>query len=115
MIRYRVLRIVFGYIWAAGLLLIGTWLWRVPALHAVEGNSESARFYVTRTLALAGWAGGLFVFMWLVADVMFPKAPLLATALARVLAAVAFWACIVFLCSHYHVQIAAWGSWGAAG
>ena len=115
MIRYRVLRIVFGYIWAAGLLLVGTWLWRVPALHAVEGDSESALFYVTRTLAMAGWAGGLFVFMWLVADVTFPTAPLLATALARVLAAVAFWACIVLLCSHYHAQIAAWGSWAAAG
>jgi len=65
----KLTRCVFGYVWAASLLLAGGWLWQhreVLPDHAMFLNS----------LAVLCMAGGVFVFMVLVADELLPDAPL---------------------------------------
>lgn len=77
----RPLRIALGYVWALALMLIGLWLWEQhgqPVHHPntwLEMADPLVWSHIARSLAIFAIAGGGFVFMFLVADDLCPKAP----------------------------------------
>ncbi len=77
----RALRIVLGYLWSVVLLLIGVWLWRhhaeiIAGLGGVLGDDPVVLMRLARCASVFAVSGGLFVYMFLVADDLCPNAPM---------------------------------------
>ena len=77
----RPLRLALGYVWALVLMLIGLWLWDQRGQPVFDhtgwlGVADPVICsQVARSLSIFAIAGGLFVFMFLVADDLCPKVP----------------------------------------
>ncbi|WP_428389691.1 hypothetical protein [Mucisphaera sp.] len=80
----RAVKGLAGLLWAGGLMLMGLWLWEHFGDRSMEG----------RLLSLSALAGGLFVFMWMVADDVFPASNEVVTGFLKALVGVIFWASI---------------------
>ena len=79
----RPLRLGLGYVWSASLLLFGLWLWEqrtevVLPLMGWAGTGDLRTWeQIVRGFAVFATAGAQFVFMFLVADDLFPNTPLM--------------------------------------
>jgi hypothetical protein len=87
-IRWRwlawVLTVVLGATWSAGLLLAGFWMWR----------SRGEALLVTPTAALMPLAAGWFVWMYLVADELCPRASPAVTGFLKLVVGMVFWGAV---------------------
>jgi len=99
-------RLVFGYLWGAGLLAVGLIVWRRPLAveAAVAGLADGARgsqrwaallsdVISQAVLGLSVWAmaGGVFVFLVLVADVVCPRVPMGVSGFAKTFSGTVAW------------------------
>ncbi len=79
----RPLRLGLGYLWAAALLMFGLWLWNqhgevVTSLMGWAPTNDSRAWgQIVRSLSIFAMSGAQFVFLFLVADELFPNTPLL--------------------------------------
>ena len=85
---WRMLRIVLGTVWAAGLLLVGLFIFAlltspVDHLHGLISASMPINRQMATWLCLAAICSSQFVFMVLVADVVCPGASMFVTGILK--------------------------------
>lgn len=76
--------IALGATWSAGLLLAGFWAWQ----------QQGREPLLTPTAALAPLAAGWFVWMYLVADDLCPRASPAVTGFFKLLVGLVFWGAV---------------------